>query len=164
MRLRDPGLARHDGCAVALRVPGDATDGHVDAVSRGGALLFGLAPPEAVLTVLSCPFAAGDHDLAPQADGTGPGLAEQSGLGTLTRRCEEQVGLPDALGVVVQASGPVKIKFETVSVATVALRGMSGGWGADCGDAVSGSRWGVPAPRSDLRRQWCRIHVNLSNS
>src|SRR6476469_4764380 len=56
--LRDAGLARRNGLAVATRVAGDATDGHVDAESRGGALLFGLGTPEAVLPVLAGPVAA----------------------------------------------------------------------------------------------------------
>src|SRR4051794_2085870 len=51
----DAGLARRNGLAVATRVPGDPTDGHVDTETRGGALLFGLGAPEPVLAVRTGP-------------------------------------------------------------------------------------------------------------
>src|SRR3954470_1347204 len=76
--LRDARLARADGLAVAPRVAGDAADRHVDAVPRGGALFFGLATPEAVLTLLTRPFAALVEHGARVADGAGLRFANRA--------------------------------------------------------------------------------------
>src|SRR5581483_1007746 len=161
----DAGLAGLDGLAVALRVAGDAADGHVDAEARGGALLLRLPAPEAVLPVLTRPLAARGDDAAVQADRPGPGLAQHPGLGALTRRCEEEVGLADALG----AAGPGQRPGEDQVRDGLSRHRRPPRHGSTrqylgAGDAVSGRRWGVPAPRSVLRRSWCRIGQNLSNS
>ena len=55
MRSGDLRSARGDGDAVALGVARHAADRHVDAETRGRPVLFGLAAPEAVLTVLAGP-------------------------------------------------------------------------------------------------------------
>src|SRR6478735_1241710 len=93
MALRHARCAGLDGRAVALGVAGDAPDGHVDAVPGGGALLFGLATPEAVLAVLTRPLAARHEDLAVVADGAGLGLTHVAGLGPLAGGGEEEVVL-----------------------------------------------------------------------
>src|SRR6185312_16173250 len=94
----DAGRAGLDGSPVALGVPGDAADGHVDAVPGGGALLFGLATPEAVLAVLAGPLAARREHFAVVADGAGLGLTHVAGLGPLPRRGEEEIVLASAGG------------------------------------------------------------------
>src|SRR5207245_5459611 len=66
--------------------------------ARRGALLLGLAAPEAVLAVLTRPPAAGLHHGAGRAHGAGLGLAHQPGLGTLACGGEEQLVLPSARG------------------------------------------------------------------
>ena len=99
-------------------VPGDPTDGHVDAEAGGGALFFGLAAPEAVLAVLACPVAALDERRARAADGAGLRLAHGAGLGPLAGGSEEQPRL--ARGRRPRrstCSGPVKMRFATVSAA-----------------------------------------------
>src|SRR5690349_10158012 len=98
MALRHARRAGLDGRAVALGVAGDAPDGHVDAVPGGGALLFGLATPEAVLAVLARPLAARREHFAVVADGAGLGLTHVAGLGPLAGRSEEQVVLASAGG------------------------------------------------------------------
>src|SRR5207253_875398 len=80
--------------AVALGVPRDATYRHVDAEAGGGALLFRLASPEAVLALLARPLATGFHDRAGMADRASPCLAHDPSLGPLPCRREEQAGLP----------------------------------------------------------------------
>ena len=87
------GVRGSHGSAVALGVAGDTPDGHVDAVPGGGALLFGLATPEAVLAVLTCPLTARREDGAVGADGAGLGLAHVAGLGPLAGGSEEEVVL-----------------------------------------------------------------------
>ena len=96
--VRRRGGAGLDGGAVALGVTGDASDGHVDAEPGGGALLFGLATPEAVLAVLAGPLAARREHGAGVADGAGLGLADGAGLGPLTGGGEEEVVLASACG------------------------------------------------------------------
>ena len=126
-RLERP---RCDRLAVAAGVPGNPTDGHVDAETGSGALFFGLATPE--------PSTRGDpvpiHDTGaarrspgrrcglaprgPRASGRSPGGAKNK------RLCPWQ----DASEV--QVSGPVKTKLETVSAAmarSVAASDRSGG-------------------------------------
>ena len=98
-RLRRCGTRGRDGLAVAARVAGDPTDGHVDAESRGGALLFGLAAPEAVLAVLAGPVAALLQRRARPAHRAGLRLAHDARLGALAGRREEQARLTLARGL-----------------------------------------------------------------
>ena len=94
--LGDAGFAGRDRLAVAARVAGNAADRHVDPEAGGGAVLFGLATPEAVLTVLASPAPTRVHDRAGRADRPGPGLTQESGLGSFPRRCEEEFSLSGA--------------------------------------------------------------------
>ena len=94
------GVRGADRLAVALGVAGDPADGHVDAEAGGGALLLGLAAPEAVLAVLAGPVAAVDEHRARAADGAGLRLADGAGLGALAGGREEQPRLAAAGGVV----------------------------------------------------------------
>ena len=117
VRSGDPRGARLHGLAVALGVAGDPADGHVDAEAGRGALLFGLAAPEAVLAVLAGPVAAVDEDGAlrqtarallsrtTRASGRSPAGAKNSSV------------RPSQAASSVQDRGPVKIRFESVSIA-----------------------------------------------
>ena len=87
--LGDAGFAGCDGFAVAAGVAGHAAHRHVDPEAGRGAVLFGLAAPEAVLAVLASPAPARVHDRAGRADRPGPGLPEEAGLRAFPRRCEE---------------------------------------------------------------------------
>src|SRR4051812_41387451 len=104
--LRDPGRARGDRVAVALGVARDPTDGHVDAETGGGALLLGLATPEAVLAVLPRPVAAGEQHWALGADPTGLVLAHRAGLRSLTGGSEEQLRPAGTRRLVRPGQGP----------------------------------------------------------
>ena len=147
--LGDAGFAGCDGLAGASRVAGNAAHRHVDPEAGGGAVLLGLAAPEAVLAVLASPAPAGVHDRAGRADRPGPGLPEEAGLGSFPRGCEEQFRLPGARRSAVQVRGPVKSRLETVSTATV-----SSSWSGKLvrevvrllGGADPGAGWGEFQP------------------
>ena len=150
----DAGRAGLHGRAVALGVAGDPADGHVDAEAGGGALLFGLATPEAVLAVLACPLAARRRARRSCCRRRGPWPRGRRGS-RAARRPGRRTGR-SGLGTPpspVQVSGPVKIRFETVSTATDTMRRPPVS-ARKCGR--SGSRWGEPAPRVVLRHHVAR--------
>src|SRR5437588_3890055 len=92
-RAVGPGL---DGLPLAPGVPGDPAHRHLDAEAGGGALLLGLAAPEAVLTVVAGPRAAGAHDRAGVTDRAGLGLADLTSLRAFPGRREEDGCVPGA--------------------------------------------------------------------
>src|SRR5918994_5883249 len=104
----DAGGAGLYGAAGALRVTRHAAHGHVDTEAGGGALLLGLATPEAVLAVLTCPVATLPHYGTRRADGTGLALALDAGLGSLTGGGEEQHAAPPARRVGRPCQGPTE--------------------------------------------------------
>ena len=113
------GVRGCDGLAVATRVAGDATDGHVDAEAGGGALFFGLAAPEAVLAVLAGPVAALEQRRALAADRRGPCASRTtraSGRSPAGAKNSSRLALRRRLRRS-RSSGPVKISVETVSAA-----------------------------------------------
>ena len=156
---RNPRRAGLDGGAVALGVPGDTADGHVDAVTGGGALFFGLATPVAVLAVLTGPLPAGVHHHAGGADGVGLGLAHVASLRALTGWGEEQV----VLALASCRPGPREWSGEDQ-----ARDGFGCGHAktpvSALGAGDSGSRWGEPTPRVVLQTPCCLLAANLSNS
>jgi hypothetical protein len=89
----DANFSRIHGAAIASRVAGDAADGHIDSEAGGGAFLFGLAAPEAVLALLAGPHAAPDDDRALQAQRSRRGLPAFTGFGSFARRGEVEAGL-----------------------------------------------------------------------
>src|SRR6185295_844432 len=158
-RSGDARRAGLDGGAVPLGISGDAADGHVDAVAGGGALLFRLATPEAVLAVLTGPLAAGLQDHTVGADGADLGLADVAGLGPLPGRREEEVVLTPTGG----RPGPGQWAGEDQARDSFGCGHQEtpvSAWKA--GD--SGSRWGEPTPRVVLHAPCCPVVLNLSNS
>src|SRR5690606_28258438 len=155
----DAGLARGDGGAVALGVAGHAAHRHVDAEAGRSPVLLGLAPPEAVLTVLTRPAPARVDDLATHADRTSPGLPQEPGLGTLARGGEEQFGLTSA-GCLArprerageQQAGDGLGRHLVLQSRGNVVRQCGSGW------PVGGTR-----PPLALRPPWLPIRFNLSN-
>ncbi len=90
-----PGL---DRLPLTPGIPGNPPDGHLDPEPGGGALLLGLAAPEAVLPVLTPPGPAGFQHGADLAQLTSLRLPAGAGLGPFPRRCEEEPGLAAAHG------------------------------------------------------------------
>ena len=150
-----------DGGAVALGVAGHTPDGHVDAVPGGGAVLFGLATPEAVLAVLACPLAALREHFAVVADGAGLGLTHVAGLGTLAGGGEEEVVLPSARGRPRpgERAGEDQARdscgFDDGHQETPVSARMR---------EIRGAGGGNRLPESSCDAPCCPLHPNLSNS
>src|SRR5438270_5914334 len=92
-RARGQSAAEEAGAGHAPGIAGDAPDRHVDPVAGHGPLFLRLAAPEAVLPVLPGPGLARCENGTGQTELAGLGLAAGPGLGPLTGRGEEEIGL-----------------------------------------------------------------------
>src|SRR5258708_27643901 len=89
---RRVGAAGRDG-SVRLRAPGGVREAPREhgPVAGGGALVFGLAAPEAVFAVPACPLPAGEQHRTGRAQRPGRRLASGASAGSLPVRREEEV-------------------------------------------------------------------------
>ena len=140
------------GRAVALRVAGDPADGHVDAEARRRRAPLRTRRPRSRTRGARAPSrGTGSRTAHRWQMAPGLGLAQQRGPRAARRRARRTASVWPSHAA---SHGPGERTGEDQVRDGLGCHRRPPGdarWGGSIAGAVSGSRWGVPAPRSDLQ-------------